>query len=97
MQDHLDGKPKAELLWAADILTSRSDIQKVSRSERRNRDALICWFCESFPDLLNNSKILSDVLDRYRDPFPESSAEAQPSEVLDTVEQWLSSPDEEWL
>jgi hypothetical protein len=72
MQSHLKCSPKAELLWAADILTFRFGIEKVGRSGRRNRDALVCWYCESFPDLLNESKVLSEILTYYHKPFPVS-------------------------
>jgi hypothetical protein len=84
MQSHLKRKPKAELLWAADILTSRFGFEKVSRSGRQNRDVLVCWYCESFPDLLNESKILSDTLAYCYHPFPvsdispDSQTESQP-------------------
>jgi hypothetical protein len=52
MKDHLHRFPKAELLKYASKLSTQKQIPPVDRVCRRNRDALICWFCESCPDIL---------------------------------------------
>jgi hypothetical protein len=53
MKDHLQRFPKAELLKYANELSTQKQIPPADRICRRNRDALICWFCESCPEILS--------------------------------------------
>jgi hypothetical protein len=62
MQELLSQHPMMKLLWAAGILSAQFNVEGVNRSGRRNRDALICWFCESFLNLLSDPAFLFNIL-----------------------------------
>jgi hypothetical protein len=100
MGAQLKRKPEVELLWAVDNLTFIFGVEKVSRSRRRNRDGLICWYSEWFPNRLKKPKILSNTLACCYQPFLGSNAGVQPSlpsAAIDIAEMSPSRPDEKSL
>jgi hypothetical protein len=74
MKDFLKGKTKVELLFAARLLRKERNIEKVDRVAKRHRDALICWYCESCPDVLNANSVLLDILAQYHGTFTDTQA-----------------------
>jgi hypothetical protein len=61
------------LILAARVLRNERCLMKIDRTARRNRDALICWYCETCPDIHNNEMILFDVLKKYRDAISDET------------------------
>jgi hypothetical protein len=53
MNNHLGGMPKEILLKMANEISAKKGIPSPDRICRRNRDPLICWFCESCPELFS--------------------------------------------
>jgi hypothetical protein len=74
MKDFLKGKTKGELLFSARLLRKERNLQKVDRAEKRHRDALVCWYCESCPDVLNADSVLLDILAQYQGAFSDVQA-----------------------
>lgn len=58
MQKHLAGISKGLLLRVANEISTTKEIPPADRICRRNRDALICWFCEACPEMLSRQWIL---------------------------------------
>jgi hypothetical protein len=53
MRAYLQQFPKGVLLQVAREISESKQIPPVDRICRRNREALICWFCESAPEVLS--------------------------------------------
>jgi hypothetical protein len=51
MKKSLKNVTKTELLTHAQFLITQLSLPPCDRMCRRNRDALICWFCENKPDV----------------------------------------------
>jgi hypothetical protein len=82
----LQSRPKSALLQLARQISDSKQIPPVDRICRRNRDALICWFCESAPELLLGQRIAA--------PQPTT----QPRVLLPSVNELLANlPDDHVL
>jgi hypothetical protein len=82
MNELLRTRNRKELILAARMLQNDRRLVKIDRIARRNRDALICWYCETCPDILNNEIILLDILNKYRDAISNGTLSSVPTSIL---------------
>jgi hypothetical protein len=88
--------PKTALLRLAKQISQSKQIPPADRICRRNRDALICWFCESAPELLSGRLILPPAV--FVIPEVARQPTAQPRLVLPSVNELLANlPDDHIL
>jgi hypothetical protein len=59
MNTHLEGIPKDILLKMANKISVMKEIPPADRICRRNRSALVCWFCESYLEMLSPQLMLT--------------------------------------
>jgi hypothetical protein len=70
MQEYLGLHAKEKLLWTPGVLNGKFGFANVNRSAQRSCNILICTYCDSFPNILNNFVFLSDIISGYCKPFP---------------------------